>query len=126
MDKQCIFSASGPPAVGPYSHAVAAGPFLFVSGQLALNPDGSGLRRGTVEEESRLALSNLAAILADAGSGLDRVVKVTVYLSTMEDFSAFNGVYREFFSADCPSRTCVQAGLPLGAKVEIEAIALLS
>ncbi len=125
MAKRCIFSPGGPPAVGPYSHAVAAGPLLFVSGQLALHPDGSGLCRGSIEEESRQALSNLKTVLTDAGSGLEHVVKVTVYLSAMEDFSAFNSVYREFFTCDYPSRTCVQAGLPLGAKVEIEAVALL-
>lgn len=126
MDKRCVFSPNGPPAVGPYSHAVAAGNMLFVSGQLGLNPDGSGLCAGGIEEESRQALSNLRAVLTDAGSGLEHVVKMTVYLSNMDDFAKFNAVYKDFFSSEFPARTCIQAGgLPLGANVEVEAIALL-
>jgi 2-iminobutanoate/2-iminopropanoate deaminase len=126
MDKQCIFAPNGAPAVGPYSHAVAAGPFLFVSGQGPMKKDGSGVARGTIEEESRVTLVNLRDVLEDAGSSLDRVVKVNVYLADMNHFGRFNEVYKEFFTKDFPARTCIQAGrLPMDIQVEIEAIALV-
>ncbi len=126
MSKQCINSPSGPPAIGPYSHAVAANGFLFVSGQCPFAADGSGPVRGTVEEESKVALNNLKAILEDAGSGMDKIVKTTVFLKDMNDFGAFNGVYKSYFPENPPARTCIQAGaLPLGVQVEVEAIALL-
>ena len=125
MDKQCIFSSNGPPAAGPYSHAVVAGPYVFVSGQGPFAPDGSGVQRGTMEQEARLALSNLKTVLEDAGSSLEKTVKVTAYLANMDDFQAFNEVYKEFFATDCPARTCFQAGrLPFDIQVEVEAIAL--
>ncbi len=125
MEKECIFAQNGPPAAGPYSHAVAAGPFVFVSGQGPMRRDGGGVLRGTLEEEARQTLDNLRAVLQDAGSSLERVVKVNVYLADMEMFSRFNAVYKEYFTADFPARTCIQAGgLPLGIQVEIEAVAL--
>ena len=126
MDKRCIFAPNGPPAQGPYSHAVAAGDLLFVSGQGPVARDGSGVKRGTIQEEARLTLSNLKAILEDAGSSLGDVVKVNVYLANMDHFGAFNEVYKEFFQSDFPARTCIQAGrLPLDFQVEIEAVAIL-
>ena len=126
MDKHCIFAPNGPPAQGPYSHAVAAGDLLFVSGQGPVAPDGSGLRTGTIQEEARLTLSNLKAIIEDAGSDLEHVVKVNVYLADMDHFGAFNEVYKEFFTSNYPARTCIQAGrLPFDIQVEIEAVAAL-
>jgi 2-iminobutanoate/2-iminopropanoate deaminase len=126
MEKHCIFAPHGAPAVGPYSHAVAAGPFLFVSGQGPMKKDGSGVVRGTIEEEVRVALINLRDILDDAGSSLERVVKVNVFLADMSNFGRFNEVYKEFFTKNFPARTCVQAGrLPMDIQVEIEAIALV-
>ena len=126
MEKRCIFSSNGPPAAGPYSHAVATGGLLFVSGQGSFAPDGSGPQRGAFEDEARLTLQNLKTVLEDAGASLDSVVKVTAYLADMNDFKAFNEVYKEFFSTDCPARTCIQAGgLPLNIQVEVEAIALV-
>lgn len=125
MEKECIFAKNGPPAAGPYSHAVAAGPFLYVSGQGPMRPDGSGVLRGSLEEEARQTFENLKAVLEDAGSSLDRVVKVNVYLADMEMFARFNAVYKEYFTANYPARTCIQAGgLPLDIQVEIEAVAL--
>lgn len=126
MKKRCISAPNGPPVAAPYSHAVAAGNLLFVSGQVAIAPDGSGPQCGSFEEEARLALSNLRAILEDAGSGLEHVVKVTVFLADINQFAALNAVYKEFFGSDFPARTCIQAGkLPLDMQIEVEAIALL-
>lgn len=126
MDKRCIFSKNGPAPAGPYSHAVAAGNLLFVSGQGPLARNGGGIVRGTFEEETRRTLDNLKAIIEDAGSGLDQVVKVTVFLLDIGNFAEFNRIYKEYFPKDFPARTCVQAArLPGGIQVEVEAIALL-
>jgi 2-iminobutanoate/2-iminopropanoate deaminase len=126
MDKRCIFSPNGPPAQGPYSHAVAAGGFLFVSGMGPIKADGSGVFRGTFEEEARLALSNLEAVLEDAGASLKSVVKVTVFLTNMDNYAVFNEVYQDYFTKDYPARTCVQAArLPMDIQVEVEAVAVL-
>jgi 2-iminobutanoate/2-iminopropanoate deaminase len=126
MEKRCISAKNAPPAVGPYSHAVAAGGFLFLSGQGAMAPDGSGLQRGDIESETRRTLENIKAVLNDAGSSLAQVVKMTVYLKDMENFAAMNAVYKEYFPENPPARTCIQAGrLPLDFQVEMDAIAML-
>ena len=126
MQKEWVFSPSGPPALGPYSHAVKANGFLFVSGQGPVARDGSGPVRGTVEEETRLTFENIKAVLADAGSGLDAVVKVTAYLSDMVNFGKFNDVYKTYFQDNQPARTCIQAGrLPGDIQVEIDVIAII-
>mgnify|MGYP006305665463 FL=1 len=126
MEKRCIFSENGPPAQGPYSHAVAAGGLLFVSGQGPVAPDGTGLKKGTLEDEARLTLTNLKAVLEDAGSGLQHVVKVNVYLADMDKFGEFNEIYKEYFPMNPPARTCIQAGrLPFDIQVEIEAVAVI-
>ena len=126
MEKRCITAPNAPPAMGPYSHAVAAGNLLFISGQGPLQPDGSGALRGTFEEETRLTLSKVQAVLDDSGSSLKDVVKVMIFLADMDNFKAFNRIYKEFFSEDCPARSCVQvARLPVDFQVEIEAIALI-
>ncbi len=127
MKKRCITAPNGPPAAGPYSHAVAVGNLLFVSGQAALAPDGSGRRNESLEQEVRQTLDNLKAIIEDAGSSMERVVKTTVYLADMNDFGEMNAIYKEYFAEEPPARTTIQAGrLPLDFRVEIEAIALLS
>ena len=126
MDKRCITAAGAPPAVGPYTHAVEAGGFVFASGQLALAADGSGPIPGTAAEEARLALINLKAVLEAAGSCLENVVKTTVFITDMGEFGAINEAYAEFFKVNPPARSCVQvAALPKGLHVEIEAVALL-
>lgn len=126
MAKKCLQAAGAPPAVGPYSHAVAAGGFLFLSGQGALAPDGKGIVHGTIEEETRLTFSNIQAVLDEAGATLKDVVKVLVFLDDMDNFRAFNKVYKEYFSEDPPARSCVEVSrLPGGMQVEIEVVALL-
>jgi len=123
--KREILTDRAPKPVGAYSQAVAAGGFVFVSGQLGIDPKTGGMPEG-VEEQARLALGNLKAILEEAGSGLDKVVKVTVYLVDMADFAKVNEVYGAFFPKPYPARAAVAVReLPKGAKVEIEAIALL-
>lgn len=126
MEKRCVFSKNGPPAAGPYSHAVVAGNLVFVSGMGPMARDGSGVRKGSFEEEARLTLDNLKFVLEDAGSGLEHVVKVNVYLADMNRFAELNEIYKGYFGANPPARTCIQAGrLPLDIQVEIEATAVL-
>lgn len=124
--KECLNAAGAPPAAGPYSHAVRAGGFLFISGQGPFAADGSGAMHGSIEDETRLTLENLSRVLAAAGLGLENVVKTTIFLSDMVNFGRFNSVYKEYFPAEQPARTCIQAGrLPMDIQVEIEAIAAL-
>jgi len=124
--KKTIFSDNGPPAKGPYSHAVAHGNLIFVSGQISVDAKTGNIVHGDLETEATLTLKNLDTVLNDCGSSLDKVLKTTVFLSNMDDFAEFNEIYKRFFKSDFPARTCVQAGrLPLGMKVEIEVIATL-
>lgn len=126
MQKQCKNSQNGPPAAGPYSHAVTAGDFVFVSGQGPVRRDGGGVVSQDFEEQVRYTLDNLKIVLEDVGSGLDLVLKTTVFLTDMDKFSTMNGIYKTCFEKDPPARTCIQAaGLPMGIQFEIEAIALL-
>lgn len=115
-----------PAALGPYSQAVVAGGFVFCSGQIPVNPATGAIEATTVEDQARQAITNLANVLMAAGSGLDKVVKTTVFISDMNDFAAVNAVYAELFGAAKPARSCVQAArLPKDVKIEIEAIAAL-
>ncbi|MBS1882255.1 MAG: RidA family protein [Actinobacteria bacterium] len=117
-------AVQGTTPAGAYSPGVIAeGRFVFVSGQASLR-DGAVVS-GTVEEETRLALANLGAVLADAGAGLEDVVRVGVYLADIEDFAAMNAVYAELMPAPLPARTTIGADLP-GIKVEIECVAVLA
>jgi len=119
-----IITPNAPAAIGPYSQAIEHGGFIFVSGQLPIDPATSSFPEGGVEAQTRQSLSNLKAILEEAGSGLDRVVKTTVFLADMGDFGAMNGVYSEFFSVPYPARCAFAVKtLPKGALVEIECIA---
>ena len=109
----------------PYSQAIRGGGFVFVSGQLGLAPGASELVGPTVEEQTRQVFDNLEAILTEAGSGLDRIVKTTVFLASLDDFQGMNSVYAERVGEVPPARSTIEAGgLPSGALVEIEAIAL--
>jgi 2-iminobutanoate/2-iminopropanoate deaminase len=109
----------------PYSQAISAGGFVFVSGQLALRPDHAEIVGETIEEQTEQVFANLRAILQAAGSGLDRLVKTTVYLVDLGDFGGMNEVYARHVGAEPPARATIEVSrLPSGAKVEIEAIAL--
>jgi 2-iminobutanoate/2-iminopropanoate deaminase len=111
--------------VGAYSHAVRAQGFLFLSGQIPLDPNTGEVIQGDVAAQTRRVLDNLRAVLESAGSELDRVVKATIYLTDMQDFAVVNQVYGEYFPAAKPARATVAvAGLPRGVKIEIDMIAL--
>jgi 2-iminobutanoate/2-iminopropanoate deaminase len=111
---------------GPYSQAIIHEGLIYISGQGPADPETNELKLGTIEEEAELTLENLRIILEEAGSSLDRVLKVTVFLIDMEEFGRFNEVYRKYFQKDLPARTCIQAAkLPGAFRVEIDAIAAL-
>ncbi len=123
---QVITTEKAPKAIGPYSQAVVANGFVFASGQIALDPASGQIVQGTTAEQTQRVLSNLKAILEEAGSALTKVVKTTVYLKDMQDFDEMNRVYGEFFSANKPARATVQvARLPKDVSVEIDAIAIM-
>ncbi len=124
MTRRPISTDQAPAAIGPYSQAVAVDGWLFTAGQLGLDPATGEFVPGGVQEQTRRALENAAAILADAGSGFADVVKTTVFLKDMNDFAAMNEIYAEFFAQDPPARSAVQvAKLPKDGLVEIEIIA---
>lgn len=119
-----IETTSAPSPIGPYSQAVLANGLIFVSGQIPLDPSTGGIIGNSIEEQTRQAMRNLEAILKEAGSGFDRVVKTTVYLASMEDFPRFNQVYAEFLGKAKPARATVQvARLPKDVLIEIDAVA---
>ena len=125
--KQIISTEHAPAAIGPYVQAVKTEGMVFTSGQLPIDPATGAFPEG-IEAQTRQSLQNVKAILAEAGIGLDRIIKTTVFLSDMNNFAAMNGVYAEFFGeGGCPARSAVEvARLPKDALVEIEAIAVLS
>jgi 2-iminobutanoate/2-iminopropanoate deaminase len=127
VSKQIISSPQAPNAIGPYSHAVKAGGFLFVSGQVGVDPATGEFAAPDTAGQTEQCLKNLTAILAEAGAGLGQVVKATVFLADLDDFQAMNQVYARFFPADPPARACVQvARLPREARVEIELVVHLA
>lgn len=124
--KQTISASGAPAAIGPYSHAVVSGPFVFTSGQLGFDPATGKLRDG-VEAQAEQAIQNLKAVLEAAGASLDSIVKTTIFLADMKDFPLVNKIYGAQFTGAFPARSCVQvAALPAGGLVEIEAVAALS
>lgn len=119
-----ISTENAPKALGPYSQAIKAGGFVWCSGQIPIDPAVNAVTATTIEAQTRQAITNLRNVLEAAGSGLDKVVKTTVFISDMNDFSVLNGVYAELFGDTKPARSCVQvARLPKDVKLEIEAIA---
>ncbi len=124
-DRRVITSDKFPPVLGPYSHAVVAGGFVFVAGQAPIDPLTREFRLGDIAAETRLELSNIAFILETSGSNLANVVKVSIHLANLDDFDGMNAVYEEFFPNDRPVRTTTQAVLRSGRKIEIDCIARL-
>lgn len=123
-EKTAFASENAPKAIGPYSPAVKANGFVFISGQLGLDPATGNLVEGGVEAETRRALTNLKNLLEAAGAELSQVTKTTVFLRDIADFARMNAIYAEFFTETPPARSAFQvAALPKGAAVEIEAIA---
>lgn len=122
--RTCMSTDRAPQAIGPYSQAVEVGGFLFVSGQIPLEPATGEMVSGGIEVQTARVLDNLQAILTAAGASLSDVVKATVYLKDMGDFARVNEVYARYFQKDCPARVCVAVdALPKGALVEIDVIA---
>ena len=126
MTRDIIATDQAPGAVGPYSQAVRTERLIFTAGQVPLDPATGALVEGPIEDQTRRVLENVRAVLEAAGSDLDRVVKMTVFMADLGDFQRMNGVYAEFFPEAPPARSAVQvAALPLGATIEMEAVALV-
>ena len=126
MNRKVIHSEKAPKAIGPYSVAILCGNQVYCSGQIGIDPATQALVPGGVEPETRQALSNLQQVLKDAGTDLARAVKTMVFLRNMADFPVMNAVYAEFFPHEPPARSTIAvAGLPRGAAVEIELVALV-
>lgn len=124
--KDIITTDRAPGAIGPYSQAIRAGGFVFASGQIPIDPATGDFVAGGVAEQTEQVLRNLTAVFAAAGLGMNQIVKTTVFLADMDDFTAMNEVYGRFFSEQPPARATVQAArLPRDARVEIEAIAVM-
>lgn len=123
--KEIISTDRAPKAIGPYSQAVKAGGFLFLSGQIPLDPATGEFVSGGIMEQTERVMDNIAAVLAEAGVGFDAVVKTTIFLTDLANFGVVNEVYGSRFSAEPPARSTVEVkGLPRGALVEIEVLAL--
>lgn len=125
--KKIIFNEKAPKAIGPYSQAVCIEGLVFTAGQVGLDPATMELVEGGVEAQTRQVLTNLSHVLESADSGLNFVIKTTVFLQSMGDFASMNSTYAEFFPENPPARSTIQvAGLPKGALVEIECVALVN
>ncbi len=123
--KKVVHTDNAPKAIGPYSQAIKANGFLFISGQIPVNPQTGEIVAGGIEAQTAQSLENLKAILAETGATLNDVVKTGVFLADMSDFVAMNTVYAKYFISEAPARACVQvAKLPKDALVEIELIAI--
>ncbi len=126
MNKEIIYSKNAPAAIGPYAQGVKVGNLLFISGQLPINPKTGELLTGDIQAQTKQVIENLKAIIEEAGATLEDVVKTTVFLKDMNEFSLVNEVYGEYFKENPPARVCVEiARLPKDAQVEIEAVVLV-
>ncbi len=120
---EAIYTKNAPDAIGPYSQAVKTGSLVFTSGQIAINPATGNVEARTIEEQTEQVCKNLSAVLTQAGSSLDKVVKTVCFLADMNDFASFNEVYGKYFTGK-PARSCVAVkALPKNVLVEVEAIA---
>jgi 2-iminobutanoate/2-iminopropanoate deaminase len=126
--RERVETANAPTAIGAYSQAIRLGNLVFSAGQLGIDPRTGDLVEGGITGQARRVLDNLSAVLEAAGSSMDNVVKTTVFLSDMSNFAAMNEVYKQYFSSDAPpARSTIQvAGLPLGALVEIDCVAVVA
>ena len=125
MEKETCSTKRAPAAIGPYSQAVRAGNLIFLSGQLPIDVETGRLEEGSVARQTEMILGAVGNILEDAGSSIDRIVKVTVYMTDLDKFGEMNEVYARFFPVDPPARSAVGVkSLPKGAAIEIEAVAL--
>ncbi|MBN1991493.1 MAG: RidA family protein [Anaerolineae bacterium] len=125
LKREIISTQKAPAAVGPYSQAVRIGDLIYTAGQIALIPETGQIIAGGIEAQTRQVMQNLAAVLAAADGSLASVIKTTIYVTNLADFATINQVYGSFFTGNPPARSTVQvAALPLGAQVEIEAVAL--
>ncbi len=120
--KKIIYTKNAPEPVGPYSQAIQTCNYLYCSGQIAINPDNNQYINSSIEEETLQVVKNVEAVLSEAGYTFNDVIKTTCFLSDMSNFSKFNEIYAKYFISS-PARSCVEAKLPKGAKVEIEVIA---
>jgi 2-iminobutanoate/2-iminopropanoate deaminase len=124
-NKKVVQTSDAPSAIGPYSQAIRAGDFIFVSGQIALDPQTGGLVDGGIAEQTQQVLKNIAGILKAAGSDMTKVIKTTVFLADLNDFQKMNEAYGHVFKANPPARATVQVSrLPRDVRIEIDAIAL--
>jgi 2-iminobutanoate/2-iminopropanoate deaminase len=125
MTRKIVATTNAPGAVGPYSQGVRTDQLVFTAGQVPLDPATGTLVTGPIEDQTRRVLDNIRAVLEAAGTSLDRVVKMTVFMTDLGDFKRMNAVYAEYFPDAPPARSAVQVGaLPLGAEIEMEAVAL--
>lgn len=123
--KTVIQTPKAPAAIGPYSQAIVVGDMIYTSGMIPIIPETGELETGDIKAQAKQAIGNLIALLTEAGSDADLVVKTTVFIKDMNDFAAVNEVYASFFKGDCPARSCVEvARLPKDVKIEIEAVAI--
>ncbi|GAE86795.1 RidA family protein [Acetivibrio straminisolvens] len=125
MSIEVIKTDKAPEAIGPYSQAIVAGSFVYTSGQIPINPQTGEVVGGGIEEQTEQVLKNLKNVLEAAGSGLNKVVKTTVFIKDMDSFAKINEIYAKYFSEPYPARSCVEVSkLPKGVLIEIEAVAI--
>jgi 2-iminobutanoate/2-iminopropanoate deaminase len=123
--KEIVYTSNAPAPIGPYSQAVKVGGLVYVSGQIAIEPSSGELKMGSIAEETEMVLNNLGAVLKEAGSDFNRIIKTSIFLSDMSLFAEVNAIYAKRFKSDFPAReTVAVAGLPKGVNVEISAIAI--
>ncbi|MFX0201692.1 MAG: RidA family protein [Candidatus Hodarchaeota archaeon] len=125
MSKKEISSDNAPKAIGPYSQGIQVGNFIFLSGQIAIDPNTGQVVEGAIEEQTKQVMGNLQSILQDLGISINHIVKTTVFLRNLQDFSKFNETYQMFFEPPYPARSTVEvSNLPRGVLIEVEAIAV--
>lgn len=123
--RKVIATELAPAAIGPYTQGIITEKYVFTSGQIPVDPKAGKITADTIEGQTEQVMKNLKAVLAESELGMDRIVKTTCFLSDIADFAAFNAVYAKYFPENPPARSCVQvAALPMGAKVEVECIAV--